>query len=103
MTALAQRSERTVEERIARLESHVEHIQFDITDLKADVRRLDQKLDGLEQKFDGKFESLKDSVFELRLTMEQGFVRITYWGLGLYVALAGGLLGVMAKGFGWIR
>ena len=49
-----------VEERVARLESHVEHIQFDVTELKADVRRLD-----------GKVDAVKDVVSELRLDMIQ--------------------------------
>jgi uncharacterized coiled-coil protein SlyX len=77
--------ERTVEARIARLESHVEHIQSDITEIKSDVLRLDQKLD---QKFD----SLRDSL-----------TKLTVWALTLYCALAASLLGVMAKGFGWIK
>jgi predicted nucleic acid-binding Zn-ribbon protein len=84
MAMHAERLERTVEERIARLESHVEHIQTDVTQMKADIRRLDHSLS------------------ELRLAMEKSFSRLTLWGLMLYVALAASLLGVMAKGFGWI-
>lgn len=49
-----------VEERVARLESHVEHIQFDVTELKADVRRIE-----------GKVDAVKDVVSELRLDMIQ--------------------------------
>jgi predicted nuclease with TOPRIM domain len=92
MTMHAARSERSMEERATRLESHFEHIQTDVTEMKADIRRLDQK-----------FDSLKDSVSELRLSMERSFHKFTLWGLTLYFALATSLLGVMAKGFGWIK
>jgi uncharacterized coiled-coil protein SlyX len=91
-----------MEERITRLECHVEHIQADITGLKVDVHRLDEKIDRLDAKFDQKCDSLKDSVSELRLSMEKSFSKLTLWGLTLYIALAASLLGVMAKGFGWI-
>jgi phage shock protein A len=99
----AAKLERSMEERVTRLESHYEHIQADVADVKADIRRLDQKIDG-------KFDSLKDSVSELRLAteksfnnMERSFHKLTLWGLTLYLALASSLLGVMAKGFGWIK
>jgi septal ring factor EnvC (AmiA/AmiB activator) len=88
--------ERTVEDRVARLESHVEHIQTDITEIKTNVRRLEEKLD---QRSD----SLKDSISALHLSMEKSFFKLTWWGFTLYFALATSLLGVMAKSFGWIN
>jgi uncharacterized coiled-coil protein SlyX len=103
MAMYAASSERSMEERITRLESNVEHIQADVAELKAGVRRLDQKIDRLDDKLDDKFGSLKDCVSELRLSMERSFHKLTLWGLTLYLALASGLLGVMAKGFGWIK
>jgi len=96
MVVQTAKREKTVEERVTRLESHVEHIQADIAEIKIDVRRLDETIDG-------RFNSLKDSVADLRLSMERSFTRITLWGLTLYFALAASLLGVMAKGFGWIH
>jgi len=128
-----------VEERLARLEAHVEHIQSDVAKIGANICRLDQKIDAvrdslgqkidavrdsLEQKIDAfkasqdrridsveekidsveeKIVAVKDSVFESRLAMERSFSKLTLWGLTLYVALAASMLGVMAKGFGWIR
>ena len=99
-----------MEERVTRLESHFEHIQDDIAELKVDIRRLDQKIDQkfeiIDRKFekvDQRFDSLKDSVAELSLTTERSFHKLMLWGLTLYLALASGLLGVMAKGFGWIK
>ena len=77
-----------MEARIARLESDVAHVRSDVADVKIDVRalrdRMDTRIDRLESKLDAKFDS--------------AFV----WGISLYVALAAGLLGAMASGFGWL-
>lgn len=62
-----------MEARIARLESHVEHIQSDLTELKADVR-------------------------ELRRADETNF-RILF---GALITAAIGLAALMSKGFGWL-
>ena len=113
--------ERPVEQRVARLESHVEHIQSDVADLRIELRdrtskleqkiekldqkieRLDPKIGSLDDKFDHKFDLLRESQAELRLSMERSFTKIMLWGIALYIAMTGSLLGVMAKGFGWIR
>ncbi|MBP9032771.1 MAG: hypothetical protein KBG29_02680 [Pseudomonadales bacterium] len=62
-----------MEARIARLESHVEHIQADLTEVKADVR-------------------------ELRRADETNF-RILF---GALITAALGLAALMSKGFGWL-
>lgn len=62
-----------MEARIARLESHVEHIQSDLTELKADVR-------------------------DLRRADETNF-RILF---GALITAAIGLAALMSKGFGWL-
>lgn len=62
-----------MEARIARLESHVEHIQSDLTELKTDVR-------------------------ELRRADETNF-RILF---GALITVALGLAALMSKGFGWL-
>jgi hypothetical protein len=107
MAMSAQRVEQPVEERIARLESHVEHIQSDVTEIKGDIRRLDQKFEGklerLEGKIEQRFETLDNTLVEFRLATEQSFSKLRIWGLSLYIAQATVLLGVMAKGFGWIH
>lgn len=114
MTAQAAKLERPVEERLARLESHVEHMQSDIVEIKTDIRRLDQKIDSAKDSLNQNIKSVKDSlehkieaveekVVESRLAMERSFSKLTLWGFTLYVALAASLLGVMAKGFGWIK
>ena len=102
MAALAGNVERTMEARIARLESHTEHIQSDVAEIKTDIRRLDLRIESLDQKLNQKCDFLKDSLYELRLSTEKSFARLTLWALTLYIMLAATLLGVMAKGFGWV-
>jgi predicted nuclease with TOPRIM domain len=66
-------------ERVARIESDVEHIKEVTTDLRVELRRTNDKIDGLKDKLNS----------------------MATWAVLLYVALAGGLLTVMAKGFKW--
>ena len=49
----------------------------------------------------GRFEQTNALIAALNLSMEQRFNRATIWALGLYIALAGTLLTVMARGFKW--
>lgn len=62
-----------MESRVAKLEAAVEHIQRDISDLKTDVR-------GLRADSRSDFRTL----------------------FGALIAVALGLAGIMAKGFGWL-
>jgi hypothetical protein len=102
MAMPASKLEAPVEERIARLETHVEHIQSDVTEIKGHLQRLDQKIDSVKDSLEAKIDNLRDSIFELNLSMEKRFSRLTFVGFTLYITLAGGLLAAMAKGFGWI-
>jgi hypothetical protein len=63
-------AEKSMEARVARIESDVAHMRTDIADIKVDLRAVRDKLDSTAER--------------------------------LYIALAGTLLGVMARGFGWI-
>jgi len=77
-----------MEARVARLESDVAHVRTDVAEIKTDLRalreRLEDKIDHLEtkleEKIDGKFA----------------------WLLSLQLATTAGMLGAMARGFGWI-
>lgn len=44
------------EERLARLETHVDHMRSDTSDLKVDVRRLGDKIDAMDKRLCGKVE-----------------------------------------------
>lgn len=73
-------AEAEMEARIAGLESDVAHIRTDMAEVKTDIRRLDAKLD-----------AVKDAIASTKV-----------WGLALHIALAGGLFGTLARGFGWL-
>ena len=77
-----------MEARVARLESDVAHLRTDVAEIKTDLRamreRLEDKIDHLESK--------------LELKIDNKFA----WLLSLQLATTAGLLGAMARGFGWI-
>lgn len=109
-----------IEVRVARIESDVQHINEVTTDLRVELRRTNERIDGtnkrieevrdvlttkiddksdaLEKKFDGKFDAL-DKKFD---SLKDKLHAVTVWALLLYIALAGTLLTVLAKGFKWI-
>lgn len=69
-----------MEARIARLESDMAHVCSDVAEIKTDVRSLREKID--------------------RLVESLAAAKI--WALVLYIALASGLFGTLARSFGWI-
>ena len=73
-----------LEARIARLESDVAHLRTDVSDIKADLRT---RFDRVDSRMDG----LTESIWRAQI-----------WALLLYIALAAGVFGTMARGFGWI-
>ena len=91
-----------MEVRIARLESDVAHLRTDVADIKADVRllraRIDERIDRLESKFEGNGDALAVKLDRLN----DGISTAKISGLLLYFALAGTMLGAMARGFGWV-
>ncbi len=116
MPAFELESETTVEERVARLEANVEHIQSDISEMKVDLRRLNDKFDGVDQKLTAKIdgvdqkvarkaESPNDFVANLTLTFERNFRELRrdqmidrIW----WLLMSGALLGIMARMFNWL-
>lgn len=105
-----------MEERVARIESTVEHMLCDLKDIKADVRRVDAKIDSLKDNVDGLGRNLQAQITELakhsqaqvtglEKEMQAGFAelklaRITdrVW----WLLISGAMLGVMARGFHWL-
>jgi len=70
-------------------------MRADVSDIKADLRtrfdRVDTRIDRLESKFDTRIDALTQAVWRAQI-----------WALLLYIALAAGMFGTMARGFGWI-
>lgn len=93
--------EAPLEERVARLEANVEHIQKDVSDMKIDIRRLGEKID-----------AVKDSVTALAVNMEKKFAAVEK-SIGVlhtarafdrvwWLLMSAALLGLMARAFKWI-
>lgn len=83
-----------MQQRVARLETHAQHVQAHISEIKIDLRGLNAKID-----------AVKDTVAALAVRMEQGlahlgerFDRKLAWIIGLIVTLAAGC----ASGFVWL-
>jgi uncharacterized protein YoxC len=54
--------EEPVEDRIGKLEAHVEHIQADVADTKIEIRRLNDKVDGLGEKLTAKIDDVNQTL-----------------------------------------
>jgi uncharacterized coiled-coil protein SlyX len=121
--ALKIEPEAPLEERVARLEINVEHIQKDVSDMKIDIRRLGDKMDGVDQKLTakidgvdqrltGKIDSLKDVVTALAINMEKQFANVekSFGALRTarafdrvwWLIMSAGILSIMARAFKWI-
>ncbi len=103
----------TMEERIARIETHVEHIVADVADLRGSVTRLDAKIDALASRLDTKIDDLgrrldakiddlgrrlDARIDALDAKLDRHFLVLG----GMIVSLAVGMAGLMAKGFHWL-
>src|SRR5882757_154961 len=112
MPALMSEPEEPVEERVAKLEIHVEHIRSDISDMKTDIRRLNDKIDAVDPRLGGRIDALEkklsdkidaldqkltgkfDSVIEMLTSLKVGQANNRVWWLLMCAAM----LGVMARG-----
>ena len=95
-----------MEARLARVESDVAHLVTDMADVKAEVRSLRDRIDAmnakLSDKIDDSFNRLNDK-FEAKFqSLQESISAAKIWALVLYIALAAGMFGTMARGFGWI-
>ena len=50
--------ETPVEDRLGKIEAHIEHMRSDISDLKVDVRRLNEKVDEVDKRLGGKIDDV---------------------------------------------
>jgi hypothetical protein len=105
MPALKFESEKPVEERIAKLETHVEHMTSDISAVQVDVRRLNDKIDALKDLVISGFADIakRFSDVDKRIADVEQKLRIALISNRIWFLLtAAAILGVLARGFKWI-
>ena len=83
--------ENPVEQRVARLEAHTEHIQSDVTEVKAGMRRLEGKIDAVKDRMEQGFAALNEKID-----------RKIAWVIGLMVTLTLSVVAAGAGGFLWL-
>ena len=93
----------------ATLKVDVEYIKRDVSEIKVGLQGMNEKLDTLDARIHQNEKSLlhvEKSLIEridgVDRRLIEKFGEISFWVMGLHVALAAGLLLVMAKGFKWI-
>ena len=95
--------------KFATLKVDVEYIKRDVSEIKVGLQGVNEKLDTLDARIHQNEKSLlhvEKSLIEridgVDRRLIEKFGEIRFWVMGLHVALAAGLLLVMAKGFKWI-
>ena len=83
---------------LGEMRSDIRHLQSDVTDIKAEMRIRFDKIDGRFEKNDDRFAGIDDRLQRIEVSLASAKV----WAIGLYVALAGTMLYVMARGFKWL-
>jgi DNA anti-recombination protein RmuC len=108
--ALKLEPEESVEERLARLESDVQHMQSDITDIKGHLLRVDGKIDALAQRTSESIAALIQSISQMALSHEKSISKLevavvkstsnlkVWWMLTLTTTISG----ILARAFKWI-
>jgi tetrahydromethanopterin S-methyltransferase subunit G len=84
-----------MEARLARLETHTEHINANVADLRAGLGRLEVKVDQGFARVDAKVDQLSA---RLDAKIDRNFLILG----GMIVSLSIGMAGLMAKGFHWL-
>jgi predicted RNase H-like nuclease (RuvC/YqgF family) len=120
-----------MEARLARIESHVEHLNADVTDLRGAFVRLDAKIDDVHRRLDAKIDDVYhrldakiDDVgrrLDTKIDRLDGKIdrvdhrldakidalaaKVDHHFLilgGMIISLGAGMAGLMAKGFHWL-
>ncbi len=104
--ALKLEPEEFVEERLARLESDVQHIQSDISDIKGHLLRVDGKIDALAKSTSEAHAALVQSISEVKLAISESRLALVkstsdlkIWWLATLMAA---IVGSIARALKWI-
>jgi peptidoglycan hydrolase CwlO-like protein len=108
---------------LGEMQSDIRHLQSDVTDIKADQRirfdkidarfeKVDERFDKIDARFekvdeniDARFEKTDDRFRSIEKDLgaiKDALASAKVWAIGLYIALAGTMLYVMARGFKWL-
>jgi hypothetical protein len=101
-----------IEERVARLESNIEHIKTDVSEMKLDIREMRHDIAGLRGEIGGLELRTEKSLAALSERINESFAKVHDSIASLkigrvadrvgWLLTAGVILGVMARGFGWL-
>jgi hypothetical protein len=91
-----------MEARIARIEADVAHLRADLVDFKTDVRTRLDKIDVRMDRLDAKLDAFKDATHSDITALKDKIASAEVRALVLHFTLTASMLGVMARGFGWI-
>jgi len=90
------------------LRADVRHLQSDVTDIKADIRDVRGEIKDVRSEIKDVRGEIKDVRGEIRDTNKridhliESLASAKVWAICLYVAFAGSMLYVMARGFKWL-
>lgn len=102
-------ADQPLESRVARLEADVANIRSDIAEMKIDIREVRKQIGELQQGIQRGISDLRDQTQKLGASEDLKLAALDHKltrGLasnGIWTLLQGAaLLGVMARGFGWL-
>jgi hypothetical protein len=98
-TDMAQNESTELATEVAELRADVRHVQAESEER---FERRDKKIDDLDKKTEARFERLERTIQEIRLDVKESLASAKLWAFGMYVALAGTLLYVIARAAKWI-
>ena len=83
--------------------THMDGVQEKLSGRIEEVRQeLTQKIESVREELTQKIESVREDLTQKIDALRHDIASMKVWAMGLYVALAGSMLLVMAKGFKWI-
>jgi uncharacterized coiled-coil protein SlyX len=91
-----------IESDVAHLQTNVAHLRTDLADFKVDVRMRFDKVDARIDRLDAKLDAFKDDTHANFAALKDRIAAAEVRTLLLHFTLTAGLLGVLARGFGWI-
>lgn len=93
------------DERIAVLETTINHIDASLIGITQELRRLNERIDSFSNRMDGKFDSIDGKFNYIEEKLDKKFDKLNdrLWTLFFWmIAGFASILGIMAHGFHWV-